>query len=136
MPEAGRAVGTALCTGAASVALWAAVHERRVLSRLRRHGVRTVGTVLRTEIRDTSEPIRVPVIEFTDGDGRRQEFRPGPAGAGLHLPVGSRVPVVFLPEDPKTVRVFTTRYRVVPAVVLMVTMTAFLGAGAMIAASR
>lgn len=113
MPGTRAAAGIALCAEAA-VCLWAAVHERRVPARLRRHGLRTCGTVY----------------------GPRSGTGPRPSPVGLHLPVGSRVPVVYLSEDPRAVRVFTTRYRAIPVLMLMACMTAFLGAAVGIAMSR
>ncbi|MDH6128541.1 hypothetical protein P3T39_005525 [Kitasatospora sp. GP82] len=65
------AVGVAFCTAAGAACLWAAVRERRLLSRLRQFGLRTEGTVIRQEVTDPAEPIRVPVARGDGGSDRR-----------------------------------------------------------------
>ncbi|WP_437437911.1 hypothetical protein [Streptomyces olivoreticuli] len=47
------------------------------------------------------------VIEFTDSRGRHTEF----TSNGLDLAVGSRVPLLYSPEDPRTARVITKHHR-------------------------
>lgn len=77
-----------------------------------------------------------PVIEFTDRQGRRTRFRPRATGTGLGLDIGTHVPVVHLPEQPDTARVFTRRHRMAPFILLSIGGTTFLGTSVLIAVTR
>ncbi|WP_433171687.1 DUF3592 domain-containing protein [Actinoallomurus sp. CA-150999] len=98
----------ALCTGAGAWCLRLSVREGRLMSRLRRSGLRTEGTVTQRERKRSGDDWTwASVIEFTDGQGRHTEF----TSHGLDLAVGSRVPLLYSPEDPKVARVLTKHHR-------------------------
>lgn len=127
----GETLGLGLCIVAGLLSWWAAVHEGRHQSRLRRHGVHAEGLVVDRERRFSDEPW-VPVIEFTDEKGQRARFKPAAQGTGLGFDVGTYVPVVHRPGEPGSARVFTRKHRVEPLVLLWFAGTVFIGGAAVI----
>ncbi|MFB7054115.1 DUF3592 domain-containing protein [Streptomyces vinaceus] len=123
-------IGVWLCAFVGAALLGVGVYEWAVVSRLRRDGVRTQGTVVRVVVDDGAQR---PVIEFTAPGGHLIEFSPTTSGVGLGLDVGSTVPVAYPPGRPQTARVFTARYRVLPSVFSVLIGSIFLGAAALIA---
>ncbi|MEU7060718.1 DUF3592 domain-containing protein [Streptomyces sp. NPDC046197] len=98
------------CVVLASLAcLWGGVREARLQARLRRYGVHAGGVVVDQYLAPADDNL-TPVIEFTDRQGRPVRFTPVATGTGLGLDLGTRVPVVHLPEHPEIARVFTRRY--------------------------
>ncbi len=88
--------------------------EVRTLSRMRRFGFRSAGSVLRHEItghRDT-RAMYAPVVGFCDEYGARREFRSRLSSTSRRPPVGSPVRVVHLPGRPETARMDTGGYRI------------------------
>ncbi|WP_433445980.1 DUF3592 domain-containing protein [Streptomyces sp. CA-142005] len=75
-----------------------------------------------------------PVIEFTDRQGRAVRFTPVATGTGLAL--GTRLPVVYLPNSPKSARVFTRKYCLTPIVGLFAGGMIFLGVVAGVVLTR
>ncbi|MFF7019925.1 DUF3592 domain-containing protein [Streptomyces klenkii] len=131
----GEVAGGVLCALAGLVCLWAGVREWRLLSRLRRYGVHAEGVVVGRERLASDDPW-TPVIEYADGQGLRTRFRPQVTGTGLGLDIGAHVPVVYLPEQPETARVFTKRHRAMAVVGLLIGGTVFLGVAVLIALTR
>ncbi|WP_329154308.1 DUF3592 domain-containing protein [Streptomyces sp. NBC_01456] len=111
----GETIGIGLCVLAGLLGLWAGVREARLQVRLSRYGVHAEGVVVDQEQSSSDEPL-TPVIEFTDRQGRPVRFRPTAIGTGLGLNLGTHVPVVYLPEQPKSARVFTLKHRTSPVV--------------------
>lgn len=106
--------------GALAVVLFAAALRDRALARkLRRHGVHAPGRVVDRVSRTTRDSvISVPVMAFTDGDGRAVRFKPKLRGTGMDLPVGHEVQVVYVAGEPETARVFSRRHMGGPVVFL------------------
>ncbi|MFJ7071715.1 DUF3592 domain-containing protein [Streptomyces sp. NPDC098781] len=131
----GETVGVVLCVLAGALCLWAGVREYRLIRRLVRHGVHAEGVVVDRE-RSSSEDPWTPVIEYTDRQGRRVRFRPRATGTGLGLALGTHVPVVHLPEQPDTARVFTARHRRAAYIGLSIGGTLFLGTAVLVVLTR
>ncbi|MFJ9821580.1 DUF3592 domain-containing protein [Streptomyces sp. NPDC101151] len=106
----GEVIGVGLCVCAGLLCLWGGVREVRLQARLRRYGVHAEGVVVDQE-QAPSDDFLTPVIEFTDRQGRPVGFRPVATGTGLGLDLGAHVPVVHLPEQPESARVFIRRHR-------------------------
>ncbi|KAB1145911.1 DUF3592 domain-containing protein [Streptomyces luteolifulvus] len=106
----GEAIGVGLSVLAGLVCLWAGVREARLQVRLSRCGVHAEGVVVDQEQSSSDEPW-TPVIAFTDRQGRPVRFQPVATGTGLGLDLGTHVPVVYLPEQPESARVFTRKHR-------------------------
>ncbi|MFC5184884.1 DUF3592 domain-containing protein [Actinomadura harenae] len=84
-----------------------AAHGRR----LRRDGVHAEGRVIRhRQERGTDGVVTYAVVGFVDAQGTTHEFEPTSSGA-RGLPVGGRVPVLFLPGAPNSARVDRTGRR-------------------------
>ncbi|MFJ1992165.1 DUF3592 domain-containing protein [Streptomyces asiaticus] len=84
---------------------------------LRRHGARTSGIVVgqvhvKSDASSNGDGHWAPVVAFTDMRGQRVEFKPRVTGTGLGLPTGQPVPVVYLPDKPKSACVDTQRQMV------------------------
>ncbi|WP_413105886.1 DUF3592 domain-containing protein [Streptomyces sp. Inha503] len=82
---------------------------------LRQHGIRTSGVVVgqvhvKSDASSHGDGHWVPVIAFTDMRGQQVEFKPRVTGGGLGLPTGQHVPVVYLPDKPKSACVDTRRH--------------------------
>ncbi|MFJ9855846.1 DUF3592 domain-containing protein [Streptomyces sp. NPDC101150] len=122
----GEAIGIGLAAVAGLVGLWAGAREARLQLRLSRYGVHADGVVVDQE-QAASDEMLTPVIEFTDRQGRPVRFRPVAIGTGLGLDLGSHVPVVYLPEQPESARVFTRKHRTSPVVGLFGAGVLFLG---------
>lgn len=85
----------------------------RVLE-LRQHGIRTNGVVVgqvhvKSDASSNGDGHWAPIVAFTDMRGQRVEFKPRVTGAGLGLPTGQPVPIVYLPDKPKSACVNTRR---------------------------
>lgn len=66
------------------------------------HGVTAFGKVVAFESREDDESIHyLPVIVFTDRQGRSHRFTSVAGGADRHPPVGSSVLVRYLPDNPE-----------------------------------
>ncbi|MFF8373248.1 DUF3592 domain-containing protein [Streptomyces lydicus] len=104
----GETIGIGLAVLVGLVSLWAGAREARLQMRLSRYGVRAEGVVVDQE-HTSADDYSTPVIEFTDRQGRPVRFRLPATGTGLAL--GTHVPVAYLPERPKSARVFTRKYR-------------------------
>ncbi|MEV0372499.1 DUF3592 domain-containing protein [Streptomyces sp. NPDC050636] len=115
------------CGAAGLLPLWLGLREALVVRRLRRDGIRTRGVVVDNVRSDSDGSIWVPVIAFRDQQGHRVKFTPRIRGSGLGLATGCNVPVVYLPRDPQSARVYTPRHMVGPVVFLLFVGAAFLG---------
>jgi hypothetical protein len=118
------------------LAVGAGLREARRQWRMRRSGLHATGVVLRYEMtqrargaeRNRSRVIigstdysdsqlgespafYAPVIEFTDEDGTRREFRGKVSSSNRKLPEGSQVPVTYLPGRPETAMLDTLGYK-------------------------
>jgi hypothetical protein len=64
--------------------------------------VRAQGTVF-DHVRDTGDKgdTFTPKVRFTAADGRQIEFTDGFGAAGIALPIGTTVPVVYAAENPE-----------------------------------
>ena len=84
------------------------VREVRGQARLRRIGVHGEGVVVRHDVR-ASEGGRTytPVVAFTDERGTHREIRGRVSGTRRPAAVGTRVPVVYLPDRPQAARLDT-----------------------------
>ncbi|GHE10297.1 hypothetical protein GCM10010339_65910 [Streptomyces alanosinicus] len=58
-----------------------------------------------------SDDYLTPVIEFTDRQSRPVRFTPVSTASRMGMDLGTRVPVVYLPEHPKKARVSTRKHR-------------------------
>ncbi|TVZ75881.1 DUF3592 domain-containing protein [Streptomyces sp. BK340] len=123
----GETIGIGLAVLAGLVSLWAGAREARLQMRVNRHGLHTEGVVVDQE-HTSADDYSKPVIEFTDRQGRPIRFRPPMTGTGLAL--GTHVPVAYLPERPKSARVFTRKYRLCPIVGLFFGAMLWLGVAA------
>ncbi|MER6046139.1 DUF3592 domain-containing protein [Streptomyces sp. NPDC001793] len=123
----GETIGIGLAVLAGLVSLWAGVREARLQIRLSRYGLHAEGVVVDQE-HTSADDYSTPVIEFTDRQGQRVRFRPPTTGTGLAL--GTHVPVAYLPERPKSARVFTRKYRLHRIVGLFFGAMLFLGVAA------
>ncbi|MFG1665928.1 DUF3592 domain-containing protein [Streptomyces sp. Y7] len=124
--------GVWLCALAGAACMGAAIRERTVVSRLRRNGTRTEGTVVRVLV-DSAEGTQTPVIRFTDAGGHLIEFTPSASGIGLGLAAGTTVPVVYPLGNSHEARVFTARHRVLPSLLSAFVGAIFLGVAVVIA---
>ncbi len=126
-----------LCAAVATLLLGLAVREARIVRRLRRHGVRSRGLVVRSTRDDYSDRFNeVPVIAFRDQHGRLVEFSPEMRGTGMNIPVGREVPVVHEDQRPETARVQAWRHMTGVTVALLCSSAAFLGATVLIVLKR
>ncbi|MGJ5756475.1 uncharacterized protein DUF3592 [Streptomyces puniciscabiei] len=123
----GETIGIGLAVLAGLVSLWAGARETRLQMRLSRYGLHAEGVVVAQE-HEPGDDYSKPVIEFTDRQGRPVRFRPATTGTGLAL--GTHVPVAYLPERPKSARVFTRKYRLYPIVGLFFGAILWLGVAA------
>ncbi|MFJ9417215.1 DUF3592 domain-containing protein [Streptomyces sp. NPDC101227] len=126
----GEAIGIGLAAVAGLMGLWAGAREARLQLRLSRYPLHAEGVVVQEQA--ASDEMLTPVIEFTDRQGRPVRFRPVrfrpvAIGTGLGLDLGSHVPVVCLPEQPESARVFTRKHRTSPVVGLFGGGVLFLG---------
>lgn len=124
-------VGLAVLVGLGS--LWAGAREARLQLRLSRYGVHAEGVVV-DQAHEPGDDCSTPVIEFTDRHGRPVRFRPPATATGLAL--GTHVPVVHLPENPESARVFTRKYRLSPVAGLFAGAVIFLGVAAGVVLTR
>jgi hypothetical protein len=81
--------------------------EVRLHARLRRHGVRALGTVTRYKRKFVSDDtggssVLVPIVRFADGDGTMHERQLFTSSGTRGRPIGMTVPVVYLPHSPST----------------------------------
>ncbi|WP_369392429.1 DUF3592 domain-containing protein [Streptomyces sp. CG1] len=104
----GETIGVGLAVLVGLVSLWAGAREARLQIRLSRSGLHAAGVVVDQE-HEPGDDSSTPVIEFTDRQGRPVRFRPPMMATGLSL--GTQVPVAYLPERPRSARVFTRKYR-------------------------
>ncbi|MGW0212153.1 DUF3592 domain-containing protein [Streptomyces sp. NPDC003233] len=131
----GEVIGVGLCVFAGLLCLWGGVREVRLQSRLHRSGVHAEGVVVDQE-QAPSDDFLTPVIEFTDRQSRPVRFRPAATGTGLGLDLGAHVPVVYLPEQPESARVFTRKHRRSRIVGLFTGCVLFLGAAVLATLTR
>ncbi|MGW4563366.1 DUF3592 domain-containing protein [Streptomyces sp. NPDC004561] len=103
-------IGFVLTVSASLLCLWGGVREARLQARLRRHGVHAEGVVVEQEPAPADD-CPTPVIEFTDRQGRPVRFTPVATGSRMGMDLGTRVPVVYLPEQPENARVSTRKHR-------------------------
>ncbi|MEU0477209.1 DUF3592 domain-containing protein [Streptomyces olivaceus] len=132
------ATGILLCGLAGVGLLVGGVYDWVRVRRLRRHGIRTTGTVVdnvRVQGSNDSGPTWAPIVAFPDQHGYRVEFTPSLRGVGLGLPTGRQVPVVYLPHNPQAARVLTRRHMTGPVVFLLAMGVLFLGLSVVIAAT-
>ncbi|MFJ9867485.1 DUF3592 domain-containing protein [Streptomyces sp. NPDC101165] len=106
----GEVIGFGLCVLAGLLCLWGGVREVRLQARLRRFGVHAEGAVVDQE-QAPSDDYLTPVIEFTDRQGRPVRFLPVATGTRMGLALRTHVPVVYLPEQPESARVFARKHR-------------------------
>ncbi|MFK0158135.1 DUF3592 domain-containing protein [Streptomyces sp. NPDC090499] len=123
----GETVGIGLAVLVGLAGLWASAREARLQMRLSRHGLRAEGVVVDQE-HEPGDDSSTPVIAFVDRQGQPVRFRPPTTATGLDL--GTRVPVAYLPERPKSARVFTRQYRLHGIVGLFFGAMIFLGVAA------
>lgn len=128
----GEILGFVSCLVAGGLCLWGGIHEIRLMARLRRFGERAEGVVV-DQVPSPEHDHLIPVIAFTDGRGRVVRIRPRVTGSGLGFPLGTRVPVAYLAEQPENARVFTPRHRRQSAVFLIPLGVVFLASGVLIA---
>ncbi|WP_328562521.1 DUF3592 domain-containing protein [Streptomyces coelicoflavus] len=127
-------VGILLCSLVGLLLLWLGLHDAARVRRLRRHGVRTTGTVVdNVRVDGHNGPWWAPVIAFVDHYGHRVEFTPPLRGSGMGLATGREVTLVYLPDDPQTARVLMWRHMTGPVYFLLAGALAFLSVGALIA---
>ncbi|MFI1767370.1 DUF3592 domain-containing protein [Streptomyces sp. NPDC020800] len=67
------------------------------------------------------------ISDDQDELGQRTRFKPTAEGTGLGFDVGTYVPVVHLPGEPGSARVFTRKHRVEPLVLLWLVGAVFIG---------
>ncbi|MEV7522001.1 DUF3592 domain-containing protein [Streptomyces sp. NPDC091371] len=105
-------IGFVLAVTGGLLCLWGGVRETRLQARLRRYGVRTEGVVVDQKT-EPADDYPTPVIEFTDGRGLPVRFMPVSTGTGMGMgmDLGTRVRVVYLPEQPQNARVSTRKHR-------------------------
>ncbi|GHI95162.1 DUF3592 domain-containing protein [Streptomyces olivaceus] len=128
-------MGALVCSVVGGLLLWAGLYDAARVRRLRRHGIRTTGRVVdnvRVQEPRSSSPSWAPVIAFADQHGYRVEFTPSMRGAGMGLPTGREVDVVYLPHNPQVARVFTRRHMTGPVLFIMAMGLLFLGLGVVI----
>ncbi|MFJ3230733.1 DUF3592 domain-containing protein [Streptomyces sp. NPDC086787] len=123
----GETIGIGLAVLVGLAGLWASAREARLQMRLSRHGLHAEGVVV-DQAHEPGDDSSTPVIEFIDRQGRRVRFRPPTTATGLDL--GTRAPVAYLPEKPKSARVFTRKYRLHEIVALFFGSMIFLGVAA------
>ncbi|MFD5701328.1 DUF3592 domain-containing protein [Streptomyces lasiicapitis] len=81
--------------------------EAVVQRRLQREGIRVRGLVVRHHVTGSAMDgglVYFAVVEFVNAQGGRHTFQAGSSGV-KGLPVGSGVPVRYLPEAPKSARI-------------------------------
>ncbi|MBF8172043.1 MULTISPECIES: DUF3592 domain-containing protein [Streptomyces] len=128
-------MGALVCSVVGGLLLWAGLYDAARVRRLRRHGIRTTGRVVdnvRVQEPRSSSPSWAPVIAFADQHGYRVEFTPSMRGAGMGLPTGREVDVVYLPHNPQVARVFTRRHMTGPVLFIVAMGLLFLGLGVVI----
>ncbi|MBZ6137205.1 DUF3592 domain-containing protein [Streptomyces olivaceus] len=128
-------MGALVCSVVGGLLLWAGLYDAARVRRLRRHGIRTTGRVVdnvRVQEPRSSSPSWAPVIAFADQHGYRVEFTPSMRGAGMGLPTGREVDVVYLPHNPQVARVFTRRHITGPVLFIVAMGLLFLGLGVVI----
>ncbi|MBU6535943.1 DUF3592 domain-containing protein [Streptomyces sp. NPDC057245] len=131
-------MGVLLCGLVGVLLLWAGLYDAARVRRLRRHGIRTTGMVVdnvRVQGSQGSGPSWAPIVAFADHHGYRVEFTPSMRGAGMGLPTGRQVAVVYLPQNPQAARVFTRRHMTGPVYFVLAMATLFLIASVAIAAT-
>ncbi|MGV9390734.1 DUF3592 domain-containing protein [Streptomyces olivaceus] len=128
-------MGAVVCSVVGALLLWAGLYDAARVRRLRRHGIRTTGRVVdnvRVQEPRSSSPTWAPVIAFADQHGYRVEFTPSMRGAGMGLPTGREVDVVYMPHNPQVARVFTRRHMTGPVLFIVGFGLFFLGLGVVI----
>ncbi|EHN75970.1 DUF3592 domain-containing protein [Streptomyces coelicoflavus] len=127
-------VGMLLCGLVGVLLLWVGLHDAARVRRLRRHGIRTTGTVVdNVRVDGHNGPSWAPVVAFVDHHGYRVEFTPSMRGSGMGLATGREVTLVYLPDDPQTARVLMRRHMTGPVYFVLAGALAFLSVGALIA---
>jgi hypothetical protein len=102
---------TVVCAISGTTVFLIGLHDARLVRRLRRHGIRTIGIVVdQTRTETDSGHYWKPVISFTDQHGRTVTFQPDIGGKRYELPTGQEVPVVYLADNPKKARVDIRRF--------------------------
>lgn len=104
-------IGYALIIGGV-LALLGGVLEVRTRARMRRDGLRLVGTVQRHHAyrsRDTDSPgpTYAPVVRYQDERGQIREFESKVRTSVRRPSVGQQVPVIYLPGRPESARLDT-----------------------------
>ncbi|MZE41780.1 DUF3592 domain-containing protein [Streptomyces sp. SID5477] len=123
-----------LCGLVGVLLLWVGLHDAARVRRLRRHGIRTTGTVVdNVRVDGHNGPSWAPVVAFVDHHGYRVEFTPSMRGSGMGLATGREVTLVYLPDDPQTARVLMRRHMTGPVYFVLAGALAFLSVGALIA---
>jgi hypothetical protein len=129
-------MGVLVCGVVGALLLSFGLRDAARVRRLRRHGIRTTGMVVdnvRVQEPRSSSPSWAPVIAFADQHGYRVEFTPSMRGAGMGLPTGRQVAVVYLPHNPQVARVFTRRHMTGPVLFIVAMGLLFLGMSVAIA---
>jgi hypothetical protein len=131
-------MGVVVCGAVAVILVAVALRDGAVVRRLRRHGIRTRGVVVdNVRVHDhRSGPTWAPVIAFADQRGYRVEFTTRIRGVGMGLATGREVPVVYLPHNPQTARVYMWRHMVGPTLFCLLVGLVFLGFGMFIALTQ
>ncbi|MEV6349690.1 DUF3592 domain-containing protein [Actinoplanes sp. NPDC051851] len=97
-----------------AVVIGVGVRHRATQRLLASRGVAVPGRVESLEIRrtsGTSGSTVSPVISFRDGAGLSRTFRLKLGGSSVRYPVGSAVPVRYLPENPEVADLDAADYR-------------------------
>lgn len=128
-------MGVLVCALVGALLLSFGLRDAARVRRLRRHGIRTTGMVVdNVRVRDhDSGPSWAPIIAFADQHGYRVEFTPSIRGAGMGLPTGRQVAVVYLPHNPQAARVLTRRHMTGPVYFVLAGAVLFLGMSVAIA---
>jgi hypothetical protein len=96
----------------APLLLIGAAFEVRTQRRLRQEGIRVQGKVVRHEQDPDSESRNVyfPIVAFASADGQTHECRTSYSGR-RRFPIGQTMPVLYLPESPRTCVIDTRAQR-------------------------
>ncbi|WP_033343169.1 DUF3592 domain-containing protein [Catenuloplanes japonicus] len=103
------AILTVLALFAGVLGISAGVREVRRQRTLARDGVQVTGHVYRVDVeRDSDGATYRPLIAYRDENGVEQKFRSSLSGGRERHPVGSEVPLRYVPGRPGLVDIDTT----------------------------
>lgn len=118
-----------LCAISGTVTFLIGLRNVLLVRRLRQHGIHTSGLVVdQTQVTmDSGNHHWKPITSFTDQRGHTVTFQPSVGGTGYGLRTGQTVPVVYLADNPKKVRVDMPRFMTRPGLVMMFVRLVILG---------